>query len=164
MTQASNVAAEKAVEQVKSEQSSLSFLAAFAVKHNNVKAVRKNIYAWDLNIEKARAKVIIRDGNKYPAEDGSVAIVLGFSKRTLRLDVIKSGATRVNAKKDQVEQFTAMLQAEVTSGTFDEQIVLAQKELKKADEERKVELASAGLEVTESTDVEAPAEVDLGAL
>lgn len=149
------------------EMTGLASLAMFAVANNNAKTARTYTRAWDLSIEKARAKCIVRDGNKNPSEDGSIAIVIGFSKRTLPLTKIKKNATRVNATAEQADQFLALLQAEVDKGTFDEEIITAQGLLKVADEERKAAQLAKGEEVTEDAEVStenAPAEVDLGAL
>lgn len=106
---------------------SLEALKAFAVKNNFAAVAKvKSTPIYELSIEDARKKVTVRDGNRTPKADGSQALVLGFGRVTLSLDVIAPKATRVNASKEQVEEFTAILLAEVAAGKFDEAIQEAQ--------------------------------------
>ena len=139
----------------------LNDLAAHAVKNNYTPATRTPIE--ELGIEEARARVVIRDGNKVKSEDGSQAIVLGFGKKVLPLDVIKEGSTRVNATAEQVEAFSAALAEGVKNGDFDEAIVAMQAEIKelKLNPPAKKEAVKADKVVPEP---EAPAAVDLDAL
>lgn len=107
---------------------SLANLAQFAAAAATTQNVR--IPMEDLSIEEARAVVKVRDGNKKPNEDGSQALVLGFGKLVLSLDVIAAGATRVNANKEQVADFSAQLSAAVNEGAFDTAIVAAQAKIR----------------------------------
>lgn len=132
---------------------SLANLAQFAVAQNykTGNAVRTPIE--DLSIDEARALVKVADGNKKPAEDGSQALSLRLGKVVIALDVIAAGATRVNATKEQVAEFTAVLEAEVKAGSFDAAIVAAQTKIR----EGKV-AAAAKPKVAKPTTVPEPTE------
>ncbi len=112
------------------EQTAVQFsfgeLAAFAVS-NNFTSSRGGKGLHELTIEEARAKVVVVDGNKVPAEDGSQALTLKLGKRKVALDAVKPNATRINAAAAQVEGFTATLLAAVAAGAFDAAIVEVQK-------------------------------------
>lgn len=138
---------------------SLELLAAAAVA-NNFTAGNSRTPIYELSIEDARAKVKIKDGNKKPKEDGSQALVLGFGKKNLPLDVIKAGATRVNATADQVEQYTTILQEAIDNGSFDDTIAAAQLAAEEAANAPKVVEETTEEEVV----AEAPVGVDLDAL
>lgn len=101
----------------------LSALAAFAVNNNN--SVNKSSL-YNLSVEEARTHVVVKDGNKKAKEDGSQALTLNFGKVTLPLDVVAPKATRINATKEQVEQFTKVLLDAIAAGTFDAEIAQAQ--------------------------------------
>lgn len=133
-------------------------LAATAVAHNNAKAAGATP-SYLLDIEAAREAVKIKDGNKTSKEDGSQALTLVIGRITINLDLIKKGATRVNATAEQVEEFTAQLQAAVDSGAFDAAIIEAQA---KANPANKVAVAKEVLEEADRS--EAPAGVDLDEL
>lgn len=105
---------------------SLDALAAFAVS-NNFSSARGGKGLHELTIEEARAKVVVVDGNKVPAEDGSQALTLKLGKRKVALDAVKANATRINATAAQVEGFTAALLAAVAEGKFDAAIIDVQK-------------------------------------
>lgn len=107
---------------------SLANLAQFAAAATTAQATRTPMEA--LTIEEARAVVKVGDGNKKANEDGSQALVLRFGKIVLSLDVIAKGATRVNATKDQVADFTAQLEAGVKEGAFDTAIIAAQDKIR----------------------------------
>lgn len=132
-----------------------SALEAAAVTNNFTKgSTRTPIYA--LSIEDARAKVKVKDGNKKPKEDGSVALTLTFGKRTLPLDVIKPKATRINATAEQVEQFTSVLETAVAEGAFDEIIIAAQAEAEAAANKAKANVeAGVPSEAAEGIDLDA---------
>lgn len=134
---------------------SLAQLAAAAVS-NNYNTSRTPIY--ELSIEEARAKVKVKDGNKTPNEDGSQALVLGFGRKNLPLDIIAPKATRINATAEQVEEYTSILQGAIDGGDFDEVIAAAQIEYEEAakapkvapaTEEVVVETASVGVDLSE---------------
>jgi hypothetical protein len=108
---------------------SLANLAAFAVS-NNFSTASTKTRLFELSIEEARGKVVVKDGNRKPNEDGSQALTLNIGKYVLGLDVIAKGATRVNATKDQVADFSAQLLAAVKEGAFDSEIVAAQAKAK----------------------------------
>ena len=105
---------------------SLQLLAQFAVAQNFNRSPVQRTPIEDLSIDEARALVKVGDGNKKPAADGSKALVLRLGKVLVGLDAIAPEATRVNASADQVAEFTAVLEAEVTAGTFDAAIAAAQ--------------------------------------
>jgi hypothetical protein len=134
-----------------------SQLAASAVANNNSKGAGR-VPSYLLPIEEARAVVKISDGNKKPAEDGSQAITLTIGRVTIALDAVAPKATRINATAEQVEAFTATLQAAVDAGAFDEAIVAAQTKANPAN--RKVAAPTTSGELVEG----APDGVDLEAL
>lgn len=136
-----------------------SALEAAAVSNNFSGAARTPTYA--LPVEEARAAVKVRDGNKKPAEDGSQALTLALGKYTLPLDVVKQGATRINASAEQVESFTETLLAAVEAGQFDNEIIAAQKRGEEA--ANKPAAPKADTTVEEETQ-EAPEGVDLDSL
>ena len=95
------------------------------------KAAVKNNYSsktplYELPVEKARAFVKSKDGNRKPAENGSQALVLTLGRFNLDLSIIAPGATRVFAPEEQIEHFTGILQAAIDSGAFDDEIIAAQ--------------------------------------
>lgn len=109
---------------------SLADLKAFAVKNNNQSAT-----PWyELPIEQARERIVIRDGNKVKKADEQ-ALTLSISKRVLPLDAIQAGATRLNVSTDQVEAVTNILQDAIDAGEFDEAIVAVQTAGKPVEEE-----------------------------
>ena len=63
-----------------------------------------------LSVADARAEVKIKDGNRKPAEDGSMKLTIVIGKHTLPMDCIKAGTSRVAVEKDQVEGYTEALQ------------------------------------------------------
>lgn len=120
----------------------LQNLAQFAVASNFAKP-QGGPRLFEITVEEARAKVVVRDGNKTPAKDGSQALTLALGKNKLSLEVIAAGATRVNATKEQVEDFTAQLLAAVQAGEFDAAIAAAQAEIKAtAEAPKKVKVAT----------------------
>ena len=135
-----------------------SQLAAVAVANNNSKGNGKTP-SYLLPLEEARAAVKISDGNKKANEDGSQALTLTIGRVTIALDAIAPKATRVNATAEQVEAFTATLQAALEAGAFDEAILAAQHKANPANRKAKAEVATTG-ELVEG----APDGVDLDAL
>jgi len=133
---------------------SLSELAAFAVKNNNT-AARVGVHT--LSLEEARAKVVIKDGNRVAKEDGTQALTLVLGKYVVSLDAVSKGATRINAAKSKVKAFTTTLQAALDAGDFDDAIVAAQ---------AKAAPANRTVKPSETPDApeEAPEGVDLGEL
>lgn len=136
-----------------------SALAAQAVNNNNSKSGGATP-SYLLPIEEARKAVKIKDGNKVAKEDGSVALTLVIGRVTVGLDAIAPKATRVNATQEQVEEFTAQLQAALDAGAFDEAIKAAQD---KANPANKVASAKAAMEATEEAaeEGEVPEGLDL---
>ena len=134
-----------------------SQLAATAVANNN-KASSGATPSYLLPLDEARQAVKIKDGNKVANEDGSQALTLTIGRITIALDVIASGATRVNATADQVEGFTAQLQEALDGGAFDSAIVEAQA---KANPANKVKVV---VEALEADAQETPEGIDLEAL
>jgi len=118
----------------------LASLAEFATKAT-VGSTR--VPTFELSIEEARAKVVVKDANKKPAANGSQDLVCTLGQKNLSLDVIAKGATRISATVEQVKPFTELLQAEVAKGTFDEAIIEAQDQLRKSNEERRARAAAA---------------------
>jgi len=102
----------------------LAGLTAFAVNNNNVAAKKTPLY--ELPTASARKLVKIKDGNRTVAVDGSQALTLTLGRRTLSLEIIAKGASRVNAPKEQVATFTTILQQAIDSGSFDVEIKKAQ--------------------------------------
>lgn len=140
----------------------LADLAAFATRNNYTPSVVKRVPIYELSIEDARKKVKVRNGDKFPAENGDQALVLGFGRRNLPLDVVAKGATRINATKEQVEQFTNILLKAVEDGVFDADIVAVQAAAKAAAAEAAAKGEAVDLEEEEVTQ---PADgVDLSAL
>ncbi len=95
-----------------------------------------------LSIEEARERVVIKDGNRKPNEDGSVKLTVTVGKHTLPLDCIQAGTTRLDVSvakanelgitiEDAIVGYTDSLKGEVNSGAFDEALLHAQ-ELAKA--------------------------------
>lgn len=121
-------------------------LATFAVV-NNYSSARGGKPLHELSIEEARAKVVVVDGNKVPSEDGTQALTLKLGKRKVALDAVAPRATRINATKEQVADFTARLFAGVAAGAFDAAIAEVQKA---ADPANKV--ASGKVATVESAD------------
>lgn len=111
-----------------------------------------------MSIEEARAAVIVKDGNKKPAEDGSQKLTVVLGKYTLPLECIKAGTTRLAVTAEQVEGYSEALLNAVTEGLFDEQIVKAQGLAKAQSEKVK---AKAKAPVVEAADTEG---LDLDAL
>lgn len=103
--------------------SALAKLAQYAVLDNN-KTARTPTHL--LSIEDARAKVVVKDGNKKAAADGSQALTLVLGRRKLSLDSVAPNATRINAPKDQVDAFTKVLLDAVSDGDFDDAIKTVQ--------------------------------------
>ena len=126
-------------------------LAQAAVKNNY--ASKTPLY--ELPVEKARAFVKIKDGNRKPAENGSQALVLTLGRFNLGLDIIAPNATRVFATAEQIEQYTAVLQEAIDSGAFDEEIKLAQL---KSDPNRQVPPELTNEQISKAIDVLAGAE------
>ena len=135
---------------------SLAKLAAFAVSNNNT---RTSSGVHLLSLKDARAKVTIQDGNRKAKEDGSQALTLTLGKYVISLDAVAPKATRVNAVKGKVKEFTALLQAALDAGDFDQAIVAAQAKADPANRPAKPtpSVAPAGQE-------EAPESVDLDEL
>jgi hypothetical protein len=115
-----------------------SALAASAVANNNTKSGGA-VPSYLLPLEEARKAVKIKDGNKIAKEDGSQALTLTIGRVIINLDAIAPKATRVNATADQVEEFTAQLQAAVDAGAFDDAIVEAQAKANPANKQHLVE-------------------------
>ena len=103
---------------------SLAELAAFAVTTQS--SSRSTTPMYELAIKEARKLVKIKDGNRKPSEDGSQALTVTLGRYTFGLDIIAAGASRITAAKDQVEQFTGILQAAIDEGSFDKEIEDAQ--------------------------------------
>jgi hypothetical protein len=103
---------------------SLEALAAFAVNNNH--AVNKKVPLHELPVIEARKLVKIKDGNRKPAPDGSQALTLVLGRRTISLDTISKGATRVNATVNLIDTFTNVLQIAVDNGDFDKAIAEVQ--------------------------------------
>ncbi len=101
----------------------LAELAAHAAANNNSNS-RTPMY--ELPLEEARQRVVVKDGNRKVAEDGSQALTLTIGKITLSLDAVAPKATRINATKEQVDTFKEQLQEAVKAGVFDEAIIAAQ--------------------------------------
>jgi hypothetical protein len=142
---------------------SLANLSAFAVANNNTTARAKQLS--ELSIEEARAKVKVRDGNRKPSVDGSVALTLVLGKKTLSLDVIAPAATRVNATVDQIQEFTTILQDAIAAGNFDNEIIRIQKESVKVPEVAPVAPSEeTSTQAAEPAKTEVPAGVDLNEL
>lgn len=76
--------------------------------------------------EEAREYVSVKDGNRKPAKDGSKALTLVIGKFTLGLDAIAPNTNRLEVTEEQIEGYTAALEAELVKGTFDAAIVTAQ--------------------------------------
>ena len=79
-----------------------------------------------MSVEEARGSVVIKDGNRKPAVDGSQALTVTLGKHTLPLDCIKAGTTRLAVTAEQVEGYTEALNSVVSEGGFDEAIAAAQ--------------------------------------
>lgn len=145
----------------------MSLLATLKLHAASSGATSSNTPVYQLDIDAARKAVKIKDGRKVKAEDGSQDLVLTLGRITLSLDVIATGANRIQATADQVEEFSAALAEELANGTFDEAIVEAQGKAKEAAERAKekatkvVTAESEGL--TEETAAE-EAGVDLDSL
>jgi len=107
---------------------SLAALAAFAVNNNNRAAKKTPLF--ELPVADARKLVKIKDGNRKPAADGSQALTLTLGRRTLPLDIISKGASRVNAAAAQVTSFINVLNTALQAGEFDDVIAAAQAESK----------------------------------
>jgi hypothetical protein len=90
-----------------------------------------------MTVEDARGSVVIKDGNRKPAQDGSQALTVTLGKHTLPLDCIKLGTTRLSVTEAQVEGYSEALQSVVDEGGFDTAIEAAQV-LAKAQFERTV--------------------------
>lgn len=144
---------------------SFAELTAFAVT-NNFSSARGGKGLHELTIEEARAKVVVVDGNKVPAEDGSQALTLKLGKRKVSLDAVKAGATRINATKDQVEGFTATLLAGVAAGAFDAAIAEVQKAADPANKvaDGKVATVESADDTGELAEEQLPEGLDLGEL
>lgn len=144
---------------------SFESLAAFAVT-NNFSSARGGKGLHELTIEEARAKVVVVDGNKVPAEDGSQALTLKLGKRKVSLEAVKAGATRINATKDQVEGFTATLLAGVAAGAFDAAIAEVQKAADPANKvaDGKVATVESADDTGELAEEQLPEGLDLGEL
>lgn len=136
-----------------------SALASQAVAHNNTRT-GGNTPSYLLDIDAARLAVKIKDGNKVAKEDGSQALTLVIGRITIALDVVAPKATRINCSADQVEAYTAQLQAGLDAGAFDEAIVEAQA---KANPANKVAVVKEAL-VEAEREEGAPEGVDLDAL
>lgn len=140
-----------------------SALQAFAVS-NNFTQSRGGVPVYELSIEDARAKVVIVDGNKVPAEDGSQALTLKLGKRKVSMEAVKAGATRINATAEQVEAFTATLKAALEAGAFDAAIKETQGSAKQAAEDAKTKGKAVATETGDETELEANAEADIPGL
>lgn len=136
-----------------------SALAANAVANNNSKS-GGTTPSYLLDIDAAREAVKIKDGNKTPKADGSQALTLVIGRITISLAVVAPGATRINCTSDQVEAYTAQLQAGLDAKAFDEAIVEAQA---KANPANKVKVVKEAL-VEAEREEGAPEGVDLDAL
>lgn len=99
---------------------SLASLAQFAAGNRVAATKKKKVY--ELTVEEARAVVTIVDGNRKEVTDGSQALTLKLSRRTLSLDAVVKGTNRILASEDSVEEFTGILQAAIDDGSFDEAI------------------------------------------
>ena len=143
---------------------SLAKLALFAVSAANNTASRTPVYA--MSVEEARSRVIIKDANKQPNENGSQSLSVYLSKIRMSLDVVSPGAGKINATVDQITEFTDILQAAVDDGSFDEAIVEAQGKAK-AQAEKAAASKAANLTLAtedgESVPSDTP-EVDLSSL
>lgn len=130
-------------------------------------ASASSVPVYQLDIDAARKAVKIKDGRKVKAEDGSQDLVLTLGRITVGLDAISTGANRIQASKEQVEEFTGALREELNNGTFDEAIVEAQAKAKEASERAKAKstkvLTAESEGLTEETVAE-DAGVDLDAL
>ena len=112
----------------------LSDLTSFAVKNNHAQG--SSTPSYELPIGEARARVKIKDGNRKLKLDGSQSLTLSLGKIVMSLDAIKPGSTRINATKEQVTQFTAVLRENIDSGAFDDAIVAAQAKARASAESR----------------------------
>jgi hypothetical protein len=147
--------------------SKLAALAAYAQAARTGGANRTPVY--ELTVEAARSRVVIKDSNKQKAEDGSQALSLYLNgKGLMSLDAIQPGASRIVAKADQVQEFTQILEEGVNNGDFDKAIEEAQAKAKAAAEKSaaaKAANAAKGLEgLNEPTGESGVPEVDLSAL
>ena len=115
----------------------MSLLATLKLHAASSGATSSNTPVYQLDIDAARKAVKIKDGRKVKAEDGSQDLVLTLGRITLGLDAIAAGTNRIQATAEQVEEFTAALQAELDNGLFDEAIVEAQGKAKEAAERAK---------------------------
>lgn len=100
----------------------LQDLAAAATGTKSASAVQFH----SMTVEEARGSVVIKDGNRKPAVDGSQALTVTIGKHTLPLNCIKAGTTRIAVTADQVEGYTEALQSVVAEGGFDAEIAEAQ--------------------------------------
>lgn len=156
----------------------LADLVSTAVANNNAPSSRSGTPIFELGIEDARAKVSVQNANKKQVEGGTEALVLKFGQFVLPLDKVAPKATRLNTEQVNVEAVSALLMAEVAKGTFDDEIVAQQADIKKKREEAAVRAEAKAnapaVEVAEeSQDTEgepaesvfdAPSGVDLDAL
>ena len=110
----------------------MSLLATLKLHAASSGSVSSTVPVYQLGIDAARKAIKIKDGRKVKAEDGSQDLVLTLGRITLSLDVIATGANRIQATADQVEEFSAALAEELANGTFDEAIVEAQGKAKEA--------------------------------
>lgn len=115
----------------------MSLLATLKLHAASSGAASSTTPVYQLGIDAARKAVKIKDGRKVKAEDGSQDLVLTLGRITLGLDAIAAGTNRIQATAEQVEEFTAALQAELDNGLFDEAIVEAQGKAKEAAERAK---------------------------
>lgn len=129
----------------------LTQLAAFAA----ATSARATSGVHTLTVEEARARTIIKDGNKKPAEDGSQALTLICGRVVVALDAIAKGATRVNAAAEQVEAFRAVLQSALDAGEFDAGIAEAQKKSDPANRKPAKEATVESSEAPEGVDLDA---------
>jgi hypothetical protein len=111
----------------------LEDLALFAVKNNNAPG---STPMYELDMEEARYRVNVKDGNRVPKIDGSRSLTLTIGKIVMALDVIKPRATRINATKEQADAFTETLYAAVEAGKFDDAILEAQAKARASAEKR----------------------------
>ena len=111
---------------------------------------------YAVEVVEARSYVIIKDGNRKPAEDGSQKLTLVIGKHTLPMDCIKPGTSRIAVTVDQIEGYTEALEGALNDGLFDAAIVQAQALAKAQAEKAKAPKAVAvEVEATEGLDLDA---------
>jgi hypothetical protein len=127
-------------------------LAKFAAKAAGRKSATS---IQDLSIEDARKSVKISDGNKVKSETEQ-GLKLSLGRRSVSLDAVQTGATKLVIPTADVEAVTAVLQAAIDAGDFDAAITAAQVEIGKAAVAAK---AKAAEPVVSNTEVAAQVEI-----